>query len=269
MKKILFPSDFSESSENALRFTLQLSREFSAVVDILHLFQVPMWLEGEVVPELVLQRIEQVTQAAEEKVHSFLQPFKSDFIGKTMAINSTTIAREIVNQAELGQYDVICMGMQGEHAAIEKIVGSVTTRTMQQATCPVLAIPAEAKFQAISKIAYATDLDTSDRAAIEKLMALAGLLGAEVHFVHIETEPDLGLMEDRVQLENYPFDFVDFTILNNPSVVKGLDLYTREKGIQVMALFKPKRGLWDRLFHNSVSKRLAFQSEIPILILQA
>lgn len=269
MKKILFPTDFSSSAGNALEFTLKLAQELSAKVDILHLYQVQMWLEGDMAPEMVLQRMEQLAKQAEEDIQTFLQPFPSDYIGKTIAIQSSTIAREIVNQAEIGQYDAIFMGMQGEHATLEKIMGSVSTRTISQAKCPVLAIPAEASYQHIDKIAYATDLDTSDRRAVEELMKIAGLLGAEVHFVHVETQPQLGEMEDQVQLDNYPFDFVDFTILNNPSIVKGLDLYTEEKGIQALALFKPKRSLWDRIFHNSVSKRLAFQSEIPLLVLQA
>lgn len=269
MKKILFPTDFSSSAANALEFTLQLAKEFSATVDVLHLYQVQMWLEGDMAPEMVLQRMEQLAKQAEEDIRSFIQPFPAEHIGKTMAIQSSTIAREIVNQAQMGQYDAIFMGMQGEHATLEKIMGSVTTRTLSQAKCPILAIPAEASYQRISKIAYATDLDTSDQAAVEQLMTFAGLLGAEVHFVHIETQPQLGEMEDQVQLENYPFEFIDFTILNNPSVVKGLDLYTEEKGIQVLALFKPKRPLWDRIFHNSVSKRLAFHSEIPLLVLHA
>lgn len=267
MKKILFPTDFSSSSGNALQFTLKLAQAFSAVVDVLHLYQVPMWLEGDVAPELVLQRIEQMGRLAEEETQSFVQPYRSDRMGKVFAINSTTIAQEIVNQAEKGEYDLICMGMQGEHAAFEKIMGSVTTRTLKQASCPVLAIPAEANFKSINKIAYATDLDTSDQPAVEQLMAFAGLLGAEVHFVHIETQPDLGNMEDRVQLENYPFDYVDFTILNNPSVVKGLDVYTQEKEVDMLAFFTPKRRLWDIIFHVSVTKRMAFHSEIPLLVL--
>lgn len=269
MKKILFPTDFSEASANALQFTLKLAKAFSAVVDVLHLYQVPLWLEDDVAPELVLQRIEQMGKAAAEEVRSFTQAYDSKFLGKTMAINSTTIAREIVTQAENGKYDLICMGMQGEHAALEKIMGSVTTRTLKQATCPVLTIPAEASFKSIHKIAYATDLDTSDLAAVEQLMTFAGLLGAEVHFVHIETQPDLGKMEDRVQLENYPFEYVDFTIVNHPSIVKGLDLYTQEKGIDVLVFFTPKRRLWDRIFHVSVTKRMAFHSEIPLLVLHS
>lgn len=266
MKKILLPTDFSASAENAIAYGLKLAQEFSAQIDVLHIYNIPIWLEGEVAPELVLQKMEQAANLAQEKVHTFLQSYPSDSIGKQMAVQGTAVAREIVNLAETDNYDLIIMGMQGEHAVLEKIMGSVTTRTIGQAPCPVLAIPAEARFQSMDRIAYATDLDTSDQPAVENLMTFAGLLGAQVHFVHIETQPDLGQMEDRVQLENYPFDFVDFTILNNPSVVKGLDLYTQEKEIDLLVLFAPKRRLWERIFHVSLTKRLAFQSKLPLLV---
>lgn len=266
MKKILFPTDCSRAAENALHYALPLAREFNAKIDVLHVYQVPLGLDGDLPPEVNLDRIEAGHKLAQSEMDSFIRSCDRDYLGKIRVVNSTAVAREIVKVAEEEKYELIIMGMKGKHALLEKIMGSVTTHTMKHAPCPVLAIPASASYQPLARIAYATDLGPSDQHAVEQLMAFAGVLGAQLHFVHVETTPDIGDMEDRVEIDNYPFDYVDFTILNQPTVWKGLDTYTKQKGIDLLALFAPQRGLWDRLFHVSVTKHMAFNSELPLLV---
>lgn len=266
MKKILFPTDCSIAAENALQYAVQLAKEFSAKIDVLHVYKVPFGLDGDLPPEVNLARIEEGTRIAQQEVDSFVQSYDKDCIGETKILNGNAVGREIVNKAKWEAYELIIMGMKGKHAVLEKIMGSVTTYTMKHAPCPVLAIPAAARYQPIERIAYATDLGPADQHAVEQLMEFAGVLGAQLHFVHVETTPDIGSMEDRVEIENYPFDYVDFTILNHPSVWKGLAIYAEQKDIDLLALFAPQRGLWERFFHISVTKHVAFHSELPLLV---
>lgn len=266
MKKILFPTDCSHAAENALKYALKLAEKFSYSIDILRVYQAPFRLDHDLPPEIIQARIEKEAQLIQGEVASFLKPYQSNCMGEVMVINGTHFAQEIVNKAEEKGYDLIVMGMKGQRNVLDKMMGSVTTHTMRNAPCPVLAIPTEATFSPIESIAYATDLEPDDKHAVAQLMVWAGLLGAQVHFVHVETAPDIGVMEDRVRIDNYPFEYVDFTIVNNPSVPKGLAQYMQLKEIDVLALFAPQRGLWERLFHTSLTKKVAFQSEIPLLV---
>lgn len=266
MKKILFPTDCSIAAENALKYALKLAQAFSYTIDVLRVYQAPFRLENDLPPEIIHARIEQEAQLIQEEVTSFLKPYRNQVIGEITVLDGTSIAKEIVEKAEQKKYDLIVMGMKGERNVLDKMVGSVTTHTMRNAPCPVLAIPEGAKYGSIESIAYATDLGPDDRHAVEQLMLMAGFWGSQVHFVHVETSPDIGVMEDRVKIDNYPFEYVDFTIVNSPAVWKGLDQYMEKKDVDVLALFAPQRGLWERLFHTSLTKQVAFRSEIPLLV---
>jgi nucleotide-binding universal stress UspA family protein len=130
----------------------------------------------------------------------------------------------------------------------------------------VLAVPEEALWHDVSHIAFATDFETKDKQAIEQLITFASAMAANVHFVHVDTKNDAGDLENGVKLENYPYKFTDFTVLSSPTVMEGIDRYIHEKKIDILALFIPKRNLWERLFHSSFSKKMAYHTKTPLLI---
>jgi len=158
------------------------------------------------------------------------------------------------------------MGTKGERNAFEKLLGSVTTHTIMNAPCPVLTIPSNAKYQPVRDIAYATDFEPSDEQAIEKLNALSKKLEAKVHFLHIDKAKKYGITERYVMVENYPQPFSDFSVINRESVTEGIDEYVKDHGIDWLALFLPDRKFWERLLHRSFTKKMAFHSQVPVLI---
>jgi nucleotide-binding universal stress UspA family protein len=118
----------------------------------------------------------------------------------------------------------------------------------------------------VDYIAFATDFLPHEQQAVEQLMRFAKKVKSEVYFVHVETSPSIGSMQDFVTLANYPHKFTEFAVVNSPTVMNGLDGFIREKHIDMLALYIPKRRLWERLFHSSFTKRMAFHSKTPLLV---
>ena len=266
MKKILFPTDFSATAENALHFALALAKKLSARVDLINIYQLPFASASDVPPEMIHKMLDSKKAVVEEKLHAFMGHNGSSKLGHSRAVYGIFVPQEIVDTAKKDNYDLIVMGMKGQHNPMERMMGSVTTQTMMQAPCPVLAVPEEAPFETIKKIAYATNLQPRDKQAVEQLMGFAGQLNAAVHFVHVEKEPGFGLVQDQVVSDNYPHRFINFTIVKNPSIMKGLDQYIKEQDIDLLSLFIPRRRLWERLFHTSFTKRMSFHSKTPLLV---
>ncbi|MDV7400603.1 universal stress protein, partial [Arthrospira platensis SPKY1] len=73
-----------------------------------------------------------------------------------------TPASLISDMAKRVEADFIVMGTRGEHNALEKIWGSVTTAVIEHAHCPVWVVPEHAPYSNIAIAAYATDLDEAD-----------------------------------------------------------------------------------------------------------
>lgn len=266
MKKILFPTDFSETAAYAFQYALQLAELLEARIDLMTVYHLPINDAGRVPPDSIERMLQEKKASALAKIKEFSAGAPADRIGRVRADYGLFIAQEITDAARRESYDLIVMGTKGQHNPLEKILGSVTTQTVMNASCPVFAIPQGASFNGIDHIAYATDFRPTDEHAVERLMELAGELGANVHFVHIDTKAKIGVMEDAIELENYPFNFTEFTIINKASVTEGLDQYVREKHIDLLALFIPRRRLWERLFHTSFTKKMTFHTKLPLLV---
>ena len=269
MKKILFPTDFSKAAEKAFDFTISLAKEMDATVDVLNVYHLPFVDATNVPPEYIEEMMEEKRKVIEMHIEEFVKNKPEKVIGKLLAVYGIFIPQEIKDLVVEGAYDLILMGTRGEHhSKIEKILGSVTTHTMMQAECPVLAIPEEANWKALKRIAFATDFELKDQKAVNQLMEFASTLAAEINFVHVETDPKIGKMQDSISLPNYPFNFTDFAVVNSPSVMEGIDKYIKENQIDLLALYIPKRRLWERLFHSSFTKKMAFHTRTPLLVFQ-
>lgn len=271
MKRILFPTDFSEGAKNALQYTGELAKCIEAKVDLVHIFNLPFIETPGMTSSMLEKMISDKKNIVQEKLNNQLRELPSNVQGKVIPIYGVFIPEEINDLAESGEYDFVAMGTLGEHhTQFEKIVGSVTTNTLMRVkNCPVIAVPLESKWKGIDRIAYATDFNPKDEVAASKLLDFAVSLAAHVHFVHVETQAQIGEEDDTILLENYPFDFTDFAVINSPDLITGFDRYLNEKQIDLLALFIPKRRLWEQLFHSSFTKKITFHSKIPLIVFHA
>jgi nucleotide-binding universal stress UspA family protein len=266
MKKILFPTDFSPAAANAFRYTVELAKAVEANIDVLNVYNLPVIDATNLPAGYVEQMLAEKQQLVQSKLEAFVAEQPDAPVGELLPVYGVFIPEEIRDIVRSGSYDLVVMGTRGEHNAVEKALGSITTFTMMNAGCPVLAVPEGAAWQDIDYVAFATDFLPHEQQAVAQLMEFSKKVAAEVYFVHVETKPSLGSMQDYVTLSNYPFKFTDFAIVNSPTVQEGIDNFIKEKHIDLLALYIPKRRLWERLFHSSFTKRMAFHAKTPLLV---
>jgi len=263
MKKILFPTDFSKSAKNAFEFADNLAKQLNATIDLVHVFDIPSRCHSAadaLNPDYYTNLIAEHKEIAKKRMSEFAKTN-----GEKIAIFSVFVPEEITNIALEGEYDLIILGTKGADNPVEKLLGSIASRTMMNAPCPVLAIPEGAVYQGLKHIAYASDFNPTDVVAVEQLTKFSGSLGAELSYIHIDTSPEIGAFQDTI-LKKVPHEFTGFTTINNTSVQKGLDEYIEKTEVDLLALFMPKRKLWERLFHLSFSKKYMLYTKIPLLV---
>jgi nucleotide-binding universal stress UspA family protein len=141
-KQILVPVDFSSASKVALDQAAALAEQMNAVVDILHVWEVPAVASGDDVVEL--QGLpDTVADAVRHYAKDTLAAFtrKAQESGVTVrsarAIPGRTY-QTIVEEAERGGYDLIVIGTHGRKNLSRAVLGSVAERVVRYAHCPVL-----------------------------------------------------------------------------------------------------------------------------------
>ena len=265
MKKILFPTDFSPAAHNAFQYTIELAKITNAKVDVISVYPEP--LKGEdlyLSPEKQRPLRVKKQKEIEEQLNAFLKKYAYKNIGTKVVYPSDFVADCIISRSKK-DYDLIVMGTKGERNALDKLIGSVTTKTMTHASCPVLAIPENAKYTGIEQITYATSFSANDKHFVGQLSDFSKTVGAIIQFLYVSDKPKVKAGE-KPSGKISSAEFKQFHIVNNPSVMEGVDNFLEENSSDILALFIPKRSLWDELFHRSFSKKMAFHTAVPLFV---
>lgn len=265
MKKILIPVDFSPASLNALAFTDKMALHMEAVVDVIHIFSVPFADASATPPQYLEELITEKRTTVTRKLKDIAEKYPNS-VGNTEAVYGFFPAVEIEEYAREKGYDMIAMGTRGEHSIIDKYLGSITSEVMLRAKCPVFGIPENAKFVKGGPVAYASDHHEREEVAIEQLKRLSKSMGAPLKWVHVNIKDEDVRIEEIPTTPGSDSDFSNWHVVHAASVMEGLDEYIKREKIASLALFIPKRRLFERLFHTSFTKKMAMHADIPLIV---
>lgn len=264
---ILFPTDFSEAAEHAFQFALMLAGRLQARIDLISVYNLPINDAARYPPDEIEAQLREKREAVVQKLSRIAEQYP-ERTGKIRADYGVFVYQEICDAARDEGASLIVMGTKGERNPLEELMGSVTTHTLLHAPCPVIAVPPSSPIGPISDIAYATDFEPGDDHAVAQLTAFAEMLQSKVHFVHVDTSRGRAAPE-QMQVSGYPLPFADFTVIYHPQPAAGIEGYLEEQDIGMLALFMPNRHFWERLFHRSFTKKMAFHTRAPLLVFNA
>ncbi|MEM7106071.1 MAG: universal stress protein [Bacteroidota bacterium] len=280
MKKILVPTDFSNTACFAHEFAKTMAKVFDAEIFAVHAYTIP-YLEATVPTEIRQEIMNQQKKSVEKQFRDFFYDHPNQKSTEDIAVRVVeryTICEGnpidvIIRESKKEDIDLIVMGTRGAHNLGEKIFGSVTTAVIENVDVPVVVIPEGATFHGMKNIAYATNYEEGDENFIEFLEIFSKKMDAMTHFLHIDNSPKNTLKSSgsKVPETKIQFDmgFVSFTELAGDSIIDSIDHFVENENIDLLAIFIPNRGFWKNLFHKRLSKQMVFHSKIPLLFYHA
>ena len=160
MKRILFPTDYSETSRNSGKYAAEIAKRTNAELYILNVYSVTIY-DPNMPAELLMSATEQAEKTSKEELEKVKSEFGGD-LNIQLVSKQGLVVDEIINFVQENDIDMVVMGTTGASGILEKIFGSNTSSVIEKTPKPVLAIPDEAKYRGISSIVYATDLQESE-----------------------------------------------------------------------------------------------------------
>ena len=139
--KILCPVDFSEYSDYALDYALDLAKMFDAHLQLLHVIEVP-FLPSYVmagVPDLSMP-VEQIEEGARRGMQETLEKCRQKWQKIEGDVRAGTTFLEIISCAREMDADLIVIGTHGRSGLSHMIIGSVAEKVVRKAPCPVLSV---------------------------------------------------------------------------------------------------------------------------------
>lgn len=280
VRKILFPTDFSEAAQNAFRYCLVLADKLQASIQLLHV----VYPDYEVidVPVMVAAATKQQLEAAKATMKTFVD-YGLTQLQWTQALGHVPV---IISAVEIGNpvgticqvaqredADLIVMGTKGSHNTLERTFGSVTTGVVTRANIDVWVVPEKARFTGIEALAYATNLDEADPAFVMDIGKLFDPFCKKIHCVHVNVTQSLEKLLDLANLEAvFNNNKLQISIqchqVPGDTVAEGLEDFVSKHKIDVLVMYGPHHDLLDRIFHRSMTRKMALETEVPLLVIK-
>ncbi|WP_347158696.1 universal stress protein [Pontibacter chitinilyticus] len=273
MKTLLVPIDYSEDALKALEMALDLASRMEAQLLLCHVYQPPVLISDVNEPVFALPEYE-TKQEALSKLRKFARLIKQN-AGVAVPLRFTVRAGDVVDELleliKARKVSMVVMGTRGGTSLLNKLLGTTTEELVQQAPCPVLAVPVNAEPGPVSRIVYATALKPTEADTLPVLLQIKRLLRAALTLLYVDTDGKMEPVNVAVcknyLLQHVPDDEVSFVQIKSKHVAAGIEHYAKAYNADMVAFRVSEGAIWNELFHPSVCSRMLQELNIPILAL--
>ena len=272
MKKILFPTDFSHVSNNAFIYALKLADSINAEIITMHVYHLPQ--VNYINVSEYLHEIYDVTELSHFENYKDEVPVlrriaeenNLDHVKISHVLILGNLIEEIQKITKHEYIDFIVMGTKGASGLKETFLGTVATKVMNDVKAVVLAIPERCKYEPVKNLLFITEYQADDTQSFLKIKALAKVFQAHIECLRVVPQH----RENNINNMRNWEELIDNQNIKLHSVtgndVEGIILnFIDSHKINMIAMHVHRKNFFEKLFEISLSKKLAFHINIPIL----
>jgi len=277
MKKILIPTDFSETSMNAIKYAMELFKYDKSEFTIMNAFADEVYKNTK---EMRREDFEEYKEICQRNIDRKLNKeilemlkispnprHKYNYVSRFGSLVDE--ANEIVDKESI---DVVVMGTKGETNDRSITFGSNTLQVIKYVKCPVLAVPVEYNEGSPQNILFPTDyMIPFKRRELKLLSTLAMSFVATINFLYIS---DFKGMSHR-QLDNRSFldcCFTDnkcsFLQVPEKDITETVNETIANQKVDMLVMVNQRHSYLENILYNSTIEKIGLQIKIPFLVLQ-
>jgi len=272
MKRILLPTDFSENAEKAINYALAMMKGEPCEFILLNTYKEPHSGAAMVISILDILKKDSLEALAVEEAR--LKPKGEGEAWRiTTACEHGDLADVVRSLVVRHSIDLVVMGTKGASGVREMLMGSNAAAIIANCPTTVLAIPENAAFESPTDLGFAADFEhLAQSDMLQPLKELAIRFRARLHVINMQQEND-AVNVDKAAIEqalrtsfgpgvNQQYEYVVAT-----DIEKDIEQFIEEKGIQHLFVVRLKRSFLERLFHRSMTRKLAFHTKVPLWVI--
>jgi nucleotide-binding universal stress UspA family protein len=270
--KVLIPTDFSKLSKVAVLYGAKMASKLGAKVILLNV--VHMSSSPNAMAAMKLTAIEDtMIQDAIDDLSALVKEIKSKVKGKldvqTAVIKGYPVEDAVVNYAMQSKVDLIIMGTKGATGVAKKLIGSNAAAVINRSKIPVITVPESARFSPLKRIVYSTDLDNLAK-EIKLIKPFAKAFNATIHLLHVQSTSSPKAIDGKAILRKLKSTYpkLTFHVTLDDKTVAGIDEYIADKKADLLVMFTHDLTFFESLFGKSVTRKMAFHSQVPLLTLK-
>lgn len=270
MINILVPTDFSSLSKVAVLYAIQIANKLDGNITLLHVVTITTPIRASM-HDKMKDLEEDLIRFAERDLNKLItavcKNLKTDEPIKYSVIRGGDFNAAVKKEAKRLRTGLIVMGTKGASGFKKTVVGSNTASVIEFSQIPVLAVPRHAQFKGFREIVYASDLKNIEK-ELKILIPYAEKFGSTIHLLHIASSgEDVEALEERIDktVQKLGYKNMVTLVLVDPYIEGAIDQYISVSKADLLAMFTHNLTFYEKLFDRSMTRKMAFQSSIPLL----
>jgi nucleotide-binding universal stress UspA family protein len=289
-KRIVVPTDFSDTADSALRVAGQLADWYAAGLDVVNVVDATVYAYAGY-PFASLSR--ELMTGAEAALQKVKVSAGKGTVNRYLLSGSP--AAEIVRHVKQHNADLIVIGTHGHGAVARFFLGSVADRVVHEARCPVIVIKAPKEkpkhlkkmTKPFTRILFPTDFSETAGRALKQAISMTEDLDAELfvlHVVddslistHVEEERKIILDELRKHALKQMQDQLPAELLENFETIgavkrgepgKQISSYAETHGCDLIVLGTHGRTGVERALIGSIADKVVRLAKCPVMLVR-
>lgn len=274
MKNILLPTDFSDTSKNAIHYALQLFEDESCNFYVLYVQDATAYTTDDLMSNSSSSLYDSVITTHQKKLNAFVARLKTEFNTENFKFHTLVdydsfidATKQTIKSKEI---DFIVMGTNGATGAKEVIFGSNTLNVIRNVNCRTLIIPQNCQYVVPKEMLLALDpLDILNGVAIRDFFNFVKHHHINLHVIRVKPDQEIQSIEadDKVNLTHYmTSENYTYNLLADVELEQAVEVYLETNNIDILSLFVQKETLLERLFIGSSTTKINKDAKFPLLI---
>ena len=141
LRKVLVPTDFSESARHALTYGTSFAREYHAALVILHVVEnLTVGYASDLFPVPMAEVFQEISGYARTELARLGEDARQKGLSVEEIVVQGKPSAEIIRFAAENEVDMIVLGAHGKGMLDQALFGSTTERVVRRSPCPVLTV---------------------------------------------------------------------------------------------------------------------------------
>ncbi|MDA3616138.1 universal stress protein [Polluticaenibacter yanchengensis] len=272
MKNILILTDFSENATLAAKYAVLLAGKLNAEnISFLHANQS---VEAITSSPMVTITFEEIHEDAVRQMKQWKSEILNEIPPSTnvhFLIEHMNLESGLNKVIEDHNIDLVVMGITGKTGWEKVIIGSNAIRVLENCKKPLLVIPTSTHAGLPNRILLATDFkDVKSKLDSILLEEFLTKMSASLDVINV-SEGEGDFVDLRQEMKDI-FSVLDkfkpeFHYKTSTDVAEEINLFAIEHRSELIITFHQRSNWFVNLFRNSISKKLAWHTQVPLLVI--
>jgi nucleotide-binding universal stress UspA family protein len=270
MIRIVAPTDFSDTSRNAVSYAISMATDLPSAELILFNSYESIALGSDGTP------LHSDPGTGKNLTMIALENLKNELVGDRN-VNVQLLAEEGSLSANLEkltsekQVDMVIMGMNGATRMEQIMIGSSTLKMVSLLSCPVLIIPPDASYSRIRTTVYASDMkNVKETTPVNQLRKILSFFRPKLYVANVDVEHYVEISEEykrekadmNALLDGFEPDYAFIRLYD---FTEAINQFAIDRGADMIITVPRRHNFLERVFSTSHTEKLAYHTHIPLL----